>query len=296
MLVADHANNPPVGNSLGEVFLRERAILRNVTADTIHQIAFKRFHALFPGEERPSLPQLKAFVVHLRERGIKPITVNTYITAMNAYCRWLFENQHAAERIRLGKLKVEQRVIAVLDDAQLQRLLRYKPKYYREQRTHLAVLLALDTGIRQGELLTLRRDDIDMENCLLKVFGKGQKERLVPFSQPLRVRLYRFMQLQQRRHIAGGFLTAGTKGEPWEARNATTSLHRLLHKAGVPRCGWHRLRHTFATYYLRGGGDLMRLSLSLGHAKVTTTQMYLHLQTKDLREMHATVSIFSRIT
>jgi len=60
--------------------------------------------------------------MHLRGRGIKPATVNTYVTAMNPYCRWLSENGHAMERVRLCKLKVEQRVIVVLDETQLQPL------------------------------------------------------------------------------------------------------------------------------------------------------------------------------
>ena len=124
-------NNPPVGNSLGDTFLRERAILRNVTADTIlwYQIAFKRFHELFPGVEVPTSPQLKQFVMRLRERGIKPITVNTYVTAMNAYCRWLFENRHATERVRIGKIPkvVKTALLEVIE----QRLIRHVARGFR---------------------------------------------------------------------------------------------------------------------------------------------------------------------
>ena len=80
-------------------------------------------------------------MISLRARGIRPVTCNTYIGAMNAYCVWLKE----------------------------------------EGRLHLAVLLILDTGLRVSEALNLRHTDIDADNLILKVFGKGQKERLVPW-------------------------------------------------------------------------------------------------------------------
>ena len=81
----------------------------------------------------------------------------------------------------------------------------------------------------------------------------------------------------------------------WEKRNSTTSLHLLLQKLGLPRFGWHRLRHTFATNYLRRGGDIVRLSMVLGHTQITTTQRYLHLLTDDLSASHQKVSILNRL-
>src|SRR5215467_15965835 len=78
---------------------------------------------------------------------------------------------------------------------------RSKPKTFRQHRTHLAVCLVLDTGLRVSEMLTLRRDDLDFDNLILKVLGKGRKERLVPFSTELRKRLFRFDQLRAKKSI-----------------------------------------------------------------------------------------------
>jgi site-specific recombinase XerD len=138
----------------------------------------------------PSLParssltkaNFQQLVVQLRERGVKPVTVNTYITALNAFALWLHQEGHAPDRVKLPKLKVEQRVLSVLDDTQMRALIGFKPKTFRQARTHLAVLLILDTGLRLSEALNLRHGDIDFDNLILKVFGKGQKERVVPFS------------------------------------------------------------------------------------------------------------------
>jgi integrase/recombinase XerD len=126
------------------------------------------------------------------------------------------------------------------------------------------------------------------------VFGKGQKERLVPFSPELRKRLYRFEQLKVKKGIRSDFVFAGFAGR-WEKRNSMTSLYLLQRKLGLPMFGWHRLRHTFATNYLRHGGDIVRLSMVLGHSHITTTQGYLHLLTEDLSASHQRVSILNRL-
>jgi site-specific recombinase XerD len=155
--------------------------------------------------------------------------------------------------------------------------------------------LILEPGLRVSEALHLRSGDIDCDNLILKVFGKGQKERLVPFSPELRRRLYRYQQLRARKGIGGEFLFAGFEGTRWEKRNSTTSLYLLQDKLGLPRFGWHRLRHTFATNYLRQGGDIVRLSMVLGHTQITTTQRYLHLVPHDLSSQHQRVSILGRL-
>jgi integrase/recombinase XerD len=72
-------------------------------------------------------------------------------------------------------------------------------------------------------------------------------------------------------------------------------LHLLQEKLGLSMFGWHRLRHTFATNYLRQGGDIVRLSMVLGHTQITTTQRYLHLLTEDLSASHQKISILNRL-
>src|SRR5262249_17271826 len=147
----------------------------------------------------PSKTVLQDFVVAQRERGIRAVTVNTYISAMNAFCVWLHEEGLVPERLKLSKLRLERRILAVLDDAQMRMLIAYRPTSFGQRRVHLAALLTMDTGIRLSEMLHLRHGDVDVDNLILKVFGKGQKERLVPFSPELRKRLYRFERLKQQK-------------------------------------------------------------------------------------------------
>jgi len=244
--------------ALTDRFLKERTYLKNVTPATLlwYRIAFKNYAASFTGDAPlPSKTALQDFVVAQRDRGIRAVTVNTYIGAMNAFCVWLHE----------------------------------------EGRVHLAALLTLDMGLRVSETLHLRHADVDFDNLILKVFGKGQKERLVPFSPELRKRLYRFERLKEQKGIRSPFVFAGSRATRWEKRNSATSLYLMERKLGLPIFGWHRLRHTFATNYVRHGGDIVRLAMVLGHPQITTTQRYLHLLTEDLSASHQKVSILNRL-
>ena len=285
--------------TLFDQFLRERRFLKNVTDATLvwYRVAFKNYQALVPAADAtlPTKATLQHFVIALRERGITPVTRNTYVGAMNAFCAWLYQEGHARERVKLAKLRVERRLLTLLDDAQIRALITFKPKTFRQSRVHLGALLILDSGLRVSEMLHLRNGDVDCDNLILKVFGKGQKERLVPFSPELRRRLYRYHQLRAKKGIKSEFLFAGFEGSRWEKRNSTTSLYLLQDKLGLPRFGWHRLRHTFATNYLRHGGDVVRLSMVLGHTQITTTQRYLHLVPDDLSTQHQRVSILGRL-
>ncbi|HJZ72095.1 MAG TPA: site-specific integrase, partial [Vicinamibacterales bacterium] len=211
------------------------------------------------------------------------------------FCVCLHEEGHVPERLKLSKLRLKRRILAVLDDVQMRTLIGYKPTSLGQRRVHLAALLTLGTGLRLSEMLHLRHADVDFDNLILKVFGKGQKERLVPFSQELRKRLYRFERLKEQNGLRSPFVFVGSRATRWEKRNSATSLYLMERKLGLPVFGWHRLRHTFATNYLRQGGDIVRLSMVLGHTQITTTQRYLHLLTEDLSASHQKVSILNRL-
>jgi site-specific recombinase XerD len=123
-------NNPLA--TLCEQFLQERRYLKNVTPSTLvwYQVAFKNYRASLDADA-PTLPTktaLQQFVIRQRDRGVRPVTCNTYIGAMNAFCRWLHEEQHLAEPLKLKKLRVEQRVLVLLNDTQLRHLLTFKPR------------------------------------------------------------------------------------------------------------------------------------------------------------------------
>jgi integrase/recombinase XerD len=179
-----------------EDFVKERIYLRNIsprTADFYRDSwnSFKRY-----GGELTKLGLAK-YVVAMREAGVKPVSCNTFISGINAYLRWLHENERLPELLKIQKLKTEQTVIKILPDATLKALLSFRPSTFGERRLHTLLCLAMDTGIRIDEALTLSRSKIDFDNLVLTVNGKGNKERIIPFSIELRKVLYKYLKGQR---------------------------------------------------------------------------------------------------
>jgi integrase/recombinase XerD len=171
----------------------------------------------------------------------------------------------------------------------------YKPNTVIQWRVHAIACTILDTGCRIEEILTARASDFDFDNLLLTVVGKGRKQRRVPFSTELRKLLFRFGQFKERAGIDSDLMFPARGGGRWGRRNALRSYYCLLKRLGVPKSGFHRLRHTMATQYLRSGGDVVRLSIILRHSEISTTQKSLHLLTEDLQKPHQGLSILNRL-
>jgi integrase/recombinase XerD len=285
-------------------FVRERIYLNNVTPATRewYETAWKAF-SRFQQTEPPRPPaaplitrnDLQRFVVHLRERGVKPVSCNCWLKGINAFCGWLHSQGVLAEPLRLRPQKLEKRLLRLHDQSAIRAMLHYKPKDYTHWRVHTMVCTILDTGCRINELLTARVADFDMDNLLLTVNGKGRKERKVPFSTELRKAVFRFNQVRERTGVRSELMFPARNGGKWGKRNALRSYYCLLQRLHLPQSGFHMLRHTFATEYLRSGGDVVRLSIVLGHSDVSTTMKYLHLLTEDLQRPHQTLSILNRL-
>ena len=181
---ADPCCNPLASADLFKQFLNERRYLKNVTGDTIewYHTAWKAFQRTLNKTAPPiTKTSLQGFVVAMRQRGVKPISVNTYIKALNAFCRWLHEEGHHRERLQLPLLKLEKRVLQTLTDEQIRTLVGRKPKGLEATRLHTLISFALDTGVRIEEALRARVSNVDYDNLLVTVLGNQcwQTKRLV---------------------------------------------------------------------------------------------------------------------
>jgi integrase/recombinase XerD len=285
-------------------FLRERIYLHNITPKTrdYYLTAWKAFErsratAASRAPDAPVLTRadLQQFVVHLRERGVKPVTCNCWLRGLNAFGRWLHAEGKIPGPVRVRPQNEERRLLPLLNEAALRLLITYRPKTFVQWRVYAVAATMLDTGCRIEELLTARVTGFDFENLLLTVVGKGRKERRVPFSTELRKVLFRFAKVKAAAGITSELMFPERGGGKWEHRNARRSYYWLLKNLGLPKGGFHLLRHTFATQYLRNGGDVVRLSIILGHSEVSTTMKYLHLLTDDLQRPHQSLSLLNRL-
>ncbi len=157
-------------------------------------------------------------------------------------------------------------------------------------RDRLIVELLYATGVRVGELCGLDIDDVDTDRRLVRVVGKGNKERSAPFGAPALQALEKWLA-SGRPALAsdrsGPALLLGRRGGRLDQRQARSAVHAVLDTVpGAPSLGPHGLRHTAATHLLEGGADLRVVQELLGHASLATTQIYTHVSVERLRAVH----------
>ena len=157
-------------------------------------------------------------------------------------------------------------------------------------RDRLIVELLYATGIRVSELCGLDLADVDTDRQLLRVLGKGNKQRTVPFGKPARTSLSAWLGDGRPTLVtaeSGPALLLGPRGRRLDPRQARTVVHQTMSAvAGAPDIGPHGLRHSAATHLLEGGADLRIVQELLGHTSLATTQLYTHVTVARLRAVH----------
>lgn len=158
-------------------------------------------------------------------------------------------------------------------------------------RNRAALELLYATGIRVGELVGLDVDDVDTDTMVLRVVGKGDKERRVPFGVPARDAVLDWLARGRPRVVSaesGAALLLGRRGRRADQRQVRAVVHELLeHVPDAPDLGPHGLRHSAATHLLEGGADLRMVQELLGHASLATTQIYTHVSVDRLKRSYA---------
>jgi len=278
-------------SKLFDEFVKERIYLKGVTKKTV--IFYRNSWASFEKHHSGDLSKqsLKDYVTAMRQAGIKPVSCNTYISCINAFLRWLHEEGHYPEPLKIAKLRVEKKVLKTFSEPQLQQIIRFKPNNFSQRRIHALLCTLIDTGVRIEEALTLRTSAVDFDNLLITVRGKGNKERIVPFSFELRKVLFKFV----RRHNQK-FLFPVRSGGHLEYHNARRDFKDLMTALGIELPGsFHNCRRAFAKNYLRRRGNLRYLQNVLGHESIVTTQGYVEVELEALQEAHSEISILENI-
>jgi integrase/recombinase XerD len=274
-------------------FIRERKLLSNVSAATLdwYKYSFKWLRT-----ESPSQDDLKDAVLRMREKGLKATGCNSAIRAINTYVHWVNADPDvkcspACKHPKIAQLKEPQILLPTLTEQHIRLLVRWRPETQYQRRLHLLVLFLLDTGCRISEALTLRVSEIDFENLLVTLDGKGRKRRVVPFSFELRKTMFRYCK--ESNHTPESLLFNNRTHTRLGRRNVLRDVKLLCRKLGFapPARTVHAFRHTFAVNYLRRGGSVFHLQKVLGHSTLEMTRRYTNLVTADLQAVHERVSL-----
>jgi site-specific recombinase XerD len=219
-----------------------------------------------------------------------PGGVNIVVRSMKPFVRWLHTNGLVDKPIVLRKQKEPVLLTRTLTEQEVAHLVGYKPGSRRSRRAHTAAMVVLDCGLRSAECLNLRLEDVNLDDQLIEVMGKGSRQRVVPFSHELRRRLFLWVRGLSPDAV---YLFPTRRGRPVSYRNATRDLESVGEELGL-KLHWHLFRHTFGTLFIRNGGEVTRLQRILGHRSITTTLRYVHLQPGDLKldhEAHSALAV-----
>jgi integrase/recombinase XerD len=234
----------------------------------------------------------------MRENGLSPGGCNNYIRGINSFISWLKDEGHIPERLKIKLLPNPSKPLQGFSDIEIRSLLSFRPKGFTELRTWTLIITLLDTGVRIEEALTLRTSDVDMDATTIKVVGKGNKQRVVPFSFELRKNIFKYQVLKAKQGIRAIYVLCTHSGARLSYRNCYRDIKILCAKTGVvgEHVHPHSMRHFFSVNYIRNGGDIYRLSRILGHTSISTTQLYLRsMGIEQIGENHSALSPLSKL-
>ncbi|MBR4592337.1 MAG: tyrosine-type recombinase/integrase, partial [Elusimicrobiaceae bacterium] len=242
---------------------------------------------------RVSADFLDAYNYQLRRtEGLSAASVFRKMEAVKSFYKFLMIEQRIQEDPTrfLKSPKLPQSLPAQLTREEMARLLSYPAEKFDEVRTLTIVELLYAAGLRVSELLGLRLENINIEEGWVLAFGKGGKQRFVPIHPACVERLKAYLALRATHFVnkeVDSEVFLNNRGKKLSRVTVWKDLAALGRKAHIARpLHPHLFRHTFASHLLQGGADLRSLQEMLGHANLTTTQIYTHLDVSDLKNKH----------
>lgn len=236
---------------------------------------------------------LREFVYHLKDLGLSPASIRRNVSAVRTYFKFMlgegFVVRDPSERLETPKRW--RTLPEVLGIEEIEKLLAApsldEPLAFRDR----AMLeLAYGAGLRVSEWISLGVRDVMLQDNVVRVFGKGAKERLVPIGRRAigAIAIYqRELRPKLEKGEGKGRLFLNSRGRPLSRMGAWKILRKYVDQAGITKpVSPHTLRHSFATHLLEGGADLRAVQEMLGHVDISTTQIYTHVDREYLRSVH----------
>ena len=234
----------------------------------------------------------RGFLVHLTERKLERATIHLKMSALRSFYRWLVRLGHVKQNpvVGLALPKLAKKLPQFLTVAQMEALLEAPVKTDGEavaQWRDKAMLEVLySAGLRIHELVGLNDEDVDLLGEIVRVRGKGKKERLAAIGAPAVDAVQKYQTLRGSDSPRSP-LFRNLQGDRLTARSVQRLLKKYLIACGLdPSLTPHKLRHSFATHLLDAGADLRSVQELLGHASLSTTQIYTHVTAERLKKVY----------
>ncbi|HJS59350.1 MAG TPA: tyrosine recombinase XerC [Vicinamibacteria bacterium] len=232
---------------------------------------------------------IRSFLASLHRGGLRKSSSGRKLAALRTFFRYLCREgvlKRNPARALLSP-RVERHLPAHLDEEQVATLLDVPGEGDAVLRARAILELLYATGLRCGELVSLDLSEVDLDGRMVRVVGKGRKERVVPFGQRAREALKAYLPARARARPRDDALFINLHGGRLTDRSVRSLVARRVQQtATAQRISPHGLRHSFATHLLQRGADLRAIQELLGHASLSTTQRYTHVNARHLLEIY----------
>lgn len=236
--------------------------------------------------------EVESYLWDLRDQGLSAASLARKLRALRSFYKF----QAAEDRVpedptrRIKSPRLPQRLPRVLRRPDAEAIVAAaSTDSFEELRRRAAIELLYATGIRASELLGLKPEMVNLEEGWVRVKGKGAKERMIPMHERAKAALKRYLVARQRvfqSRRADPEIFVSARGRQLSRMQLWKDVRVLGKRAGLGEVHPHSLRHSFATHLLAGGADLRALQELLGHASLTTTQLYTHLEKGAAKAAH----------
>ena len=231
---------------------------------------------------------VRLYFLKQKNNNISNRTLGRYYSSLNSFFIYSIEHEYIGVNPLkfIDYPKYTKKIPEYIYDYQLEKLLNEKTSenVEIELRNKLIIHLLLDTGVRVSELVNIKVHDIDVEERIIKVFGKGSKERFVFFTSKTKELLTNYLIKRKEKAITDNLLI-NYKGEKLTERSVQKIIKLVGEKIGLD-IHPHLLRHTFATDLLNKGADIRMIQELLGHENLDTTQIYTHVSNSRVKEVY----------
>ena len=246
------------------------------------------------------LNTFRLWLADQKKKGSSNSTISRRSSTVRVFSTWAFQKGliKTDPAVRLISPKVNRTLPNVLAQKQASNLMQTASNLDDEEnsvtirmRDHAVLEVLYSSGIRVSELTGLDIKDLDFTRCTMRVIGKGNKERVVPFGQPAKEAIQTYLtkaRAELANEKSGNALFLGTRGKRLDTRQVRRILTNAIARVeGLVNVSPHDLRHSAATHMLEGGADLRIVQELLGHSTLATTQKYTHVTIERLREVFA---------
>lgn len=277
-----------------EKFIRYLEIEKNYSKHTIlnYKLDLEDFKKFLGGADLEKIDYLvlRKYLARLKEKNLSSRTVNRRLSALRSFFRFLARDGYLKTNpiLALSSPKLEKHLPIFLTEEETAKLI--ESAFSKNDKDELglrnrAILETFySTGIRISELVGLNIGDIDPIGGVIKVKGKGKKERMVPIGEAAILVIRRYLGERRKQNDA---LFLNKNGLRIGARGVRGIVRKYIHIAGIRQgASPHTFRHSFATHLLNRGADLRTVQELLGHANLSTTQIYTHLTTEKLKSVY----------